>query len=100
MGSGSTRDKYAARAHAFLHQKARARAAYLSLVEPDPIYQSFYCAIEVSVLKNNEGRLAAQLERQFLVALRRGFANSAPDFRRAGEGDLVHIGVLHQGFAG
>ena len=41
---------------AFLHQQARAGAAHLPLIEPDSIDQSFDCAVEVSVVENDERR--------------------------------------------
>ena len=85
---------------ALLHQQARTGAAHFSLVEPDSVDQSLHGAVQVGVFENNERGFAAQFQRKPLVALRRSFADGAPHFGGAGEGDLVHAGVLHQRFAG
>ena len=86
--------------NAFLHQQARTRAAHLPLVEPDSVDQAFDRAVEVGIFKNDERRLAAQFEREALVAGGGRAANGASDFRRSGERNLVDIRVLHQRFAG
>ena len=66
--------------NALLHQQARTGAANLSLIEPDAIDQAFDRAIEIGVFENNEGRLAAQFEREPLMAGRSGGANRAAHF--------------------
>ena len=45
---------------------------------------------------HDEGRLAAQLQRQLLARARRGLADEAPHIGGAGEGDLVHACVIDQ----
>src|SRR5208283_4865862 len=74
---------------ALLHQKARAGAADLSLIEPDTIDQAFDGAVEVGVFENHERGFAAQFERQPLMALRSGSADGAADFGGSGAGDYV-----------
>jgi hypothetical protein len=39
----------------FLHQKARAGAADLALVEPDRIDDAFDSAIEIGIVEDDEG---------------------------------------------
>ena len=85
---------------ALLHQQARAGAADLSLIEPDAVDQAFDRAVEIGVFEDDERRLAAQLEREPLVAGRSGAADGASHFGRAGERDLVDVGMLDQRFAG
>ncbi len=85
---------------ALLHQQARTGAADLSLIEPDAIDQAFDRAVEVGVFEDDERRFASQFEREPLVAGRGRAADGASHFGRAGEGDLGHVGMLHQRFAG
>ena len=84
---------------AFLHQEAGSGAADLALVEPDAVDEAFDGGVEVGVFENDEGRFAAELEREFFVAGGGGFANGAADFGGAGEGDFVDVGVGDEGFA-
>ena len=56
---------------AFLHQEAGSGAADLALVEPDAVDEAFDGGVEVGVFENDEGRFAAELEREFFVARRR-----------------------------
>ena len=72
----------------------------MSLVEPDAVHQAFDRAIQIGVLEDDEGRFATQLEGQPFVAGRSRAANSASDFRRAGESYLGDVGMLHESFAG
>jgi hypothetical protein len=51
---------------AFLYKKSRPGAADLPLVEPDRIDQPFDGAVDIGVVENDVGGLAAQLERQAL----------------------------------
>jgi hypothetical protein len=89
----SARFSFAVRASAtrFLHQNARARAADLALVEPDRIDHALDRGIEIGVVEDDEGRLAAQFERQGLARAGGGAADRAADLGRAGEGDLVDL---------
>src|SRR5690606_19959744 len=82
-----------------LRKAARARAADLSLVEPDGIDDALDNAVEVGVLEHDEGRLPAQLERQLLARAGRGRADDAADLRRSGERALVDVGMRHEGSA-
>ncbi len=85
---------------AFLHDEARAGAADLALVEPDRVDQAFDRAIEIGIVEDDVGRLAAKFERQRLAGAGRGFADLAADLGRAGEGDLVDARVGDQRRAG
>ena len=85
---------------AFLHQQPRTGTANLPLVEPDAVDETFHCAVEIRVLKNDEGRFASELEGNFLVALCRCFANRAPDLGRTRESDFIDVVMLYQRFAG
>ena len=55
---------------------------------------------QIAVGKDDVGRLAAQLQRHFLQVPGGGLQNQLADFRRAGEGDFVHVGMRRQGRAG
>ena len=81
---------------ALLHQQTRAGAADLALVEPDAVDQAFDGGVEIGVVEDDEGRLAAEFERELLGRLRGGLADDAADFGRTGEGDLVDVGVLDE----
>jgi ParB family chromosome partitioning protein len=81
---------------AFLQQQPRARAAHLSLVEPDGVDHALDRAVDVGIVEHDEGRLAAKLQRQRLARSRRLGADQPAHLRRAGEGDLVHARMLHQ----
>jgi len=50
--------------------------------------------------KMTKGDLPPSSREKLLVALRRGLANRAPNFRRTGERNLVDVGMFHQCFAG
>ncbi len=75
--------------HPLLHQQARARTADLPLVEPDGIDQPLDRTVQIGVVKDDKGRLAAQLQRQRLARAGGGGADPAADLGRAGKGDLV-----------
>ena len=45
--------------HIFLHQEARTGAANLALVKPDGVDHAFNRAVQIGVVKDNKGRLAA-----------------------------------------
>ena len=53
-------------------------------------------AVEVGVLEDDERRLAAELERQLLAAAGGRLADDPADFGRAGEGDLVDVGMVDE----
>ena len=83
--------------NALLHEDARARTADLALVEPDGIDHAFNRRIEVRILMHDEGGLAAEFERELPSRTRRGLADEAAHFGGAGEGDLVHVRMVHDG---
>ncbi len=76
---------------ALLHEQARAGAADLALVEPDAIDEAFDGGVDVGVVKDDEGRFAAEFEREFFGGVGGGLADDAAYFGRAGEGDLVDV---------
>jgi hypothetical protein len=76
--------------------KSSAGAADLALIEPDRVDQAFDGAIDVGILEDDVGRLAAELQSQRLAAACRFLADEAADFGRAGEGDLVDVPVLDE----
>ncbi len=88
------------RGDALLHDQARAGAAHLALIEPDGIDDAFDGAIEIGIVEDDEGRLAAELEGERLAGTRRLVADEAAHFGRTGEGDLVDTFVRHQGGSG
>ena len=51
---------------ALVNQQAGAGAADLALVEPDGIHQALHSGVEIGVVKDNEGRFAAEFQRQLL----------------------------------
>ena len=85
---------------ALLHEQARAGAADLALVEPDAVDEAFDGGVEIGVVEDDEGRFAAELEGELLGRVGGGLADDAADFGRAGEGDLVDVGMLDDGCAG
>jgi hypothetical protein len=89
-----------ARLDRFLHEEARAGAADLALIEPDGIDEAFDGAVQIGVVEDDVGRLAAEFERQALAGAGGGGADDLADFGRAGEGDLVDAGVVDDGGAG
>ena len=85
------------RRNALLHEDARARTADLALVEPDGVNNTFNRRIEIRILVHDEGGLAAEFERELLARACGGLADEAAHFRGAGEGDLVHVRMVHDG---
>src|SRR5690606_20289354 len=85
---------------AFLHEEAGTGAADLTLVEPYGIDHAFYGRVEIGVVEDDEGRLAAELQRQALAGTGGRLADAAADFRRAGEGDLGDARMLDDLLAG
>ena len=79
-----------------LDEQAAAGAAHLALVEEDPVDHALDGLVERRVIEDDVGSLAAELERQALVRSRERAADRLADRGRAGEGDLVHVGVLDQ----
>ena len=58
----------------FLHQQARTGTADLALVEPDRIDHALDCSVQIGIFEHDEGRLAAQFERELLAGCRRSAA--------------------------
>ena len=69
----------------------RARAADLTLVEPDCVYEALDCRVEIGVVEDNERRFAAQLKRKLARRVSGDLADDAAHFSGAGEGDLVDV---------
>src|SRR6185437_12216261 len=74
---------------AFLQQQARTGTADLALVEPDGVDHALDGAVDVGVVEHDEGRLAAELERQRFARTGRRLAYLPADFSRSRERDLV-----------
>ena len=53
--------------HGFLDQQARSRAAYVALVEEDPVDDALDSLVERSVIEHDVRRLAAELEGEALA---------------------------------
>ena len=58
------------------------------------------CEIEIGVLEDDHGVLAAHLERETLVPAPAAFANLCPRHGRAGERHQRHQGMIHQRLPG
>ena len=56
--------------------------------------------VEIGVVEDDVGRLAAELEAEALAGAGGGGADDLADLGRAGEGDLVDIGMVDDGGAG
>src|SRR5258708_8423459 len=77
------------------HQQPRSRAAHLPLVEPDSVHQTFHRPVEIRVLKNNERRFPAKLQRKLLVRRRCCFPDRPPHLSRPGERNLLDFRIFH-----
>ena len=82
-----------------MHQQARAGAAHLALIEEHAVDQAFDCPVQIGVSKDDEGRLAAQLQAQLLATAGGAAPDGAPYFGRSGEGDLGDARMRHDGLA-
>ena len=76
-----------------LHEQARAGAADVTLVEVDAVDDALDRLVERRVVEDDVGGLAAELERQLLVGAGDGALDRLADVGRAGERDLVDVGV-------
>lgn len=81
---------------ALLHEQTRTSAADLSLVVPDGVDETLDGAVKVSVIKDDERRLASQLERQLLSTSSGALAQQSSHASASREGSLVHVLVVHQ----
>jgi len=73
---------------ALLDEEPRSGAADLALVQPDRVDHPFDRRVEIGIVEDDEGRLAAELQRQALAGAGGRLADFPPDLGRAGEGDL------------
>ncbi len=85
------------RVDALLHQDAAAGRAALAVVGEDHEHGRIQRALEVGVVKDHEGALAAQLHAELLEA--GGLHDAVAGLGRARERDGAHIAVAHQGLA-
>src|SRR5437016_6737391 len=60
------------------------------------VYYPFARLIERGVVEDDVRGLSAELEREPLARSREGLLDSLPHLGRAGERDLVHVGVRHE----
>src|ERR1035438_2018735 len=79
-----------------LYEQTRACAATLAVIEENRIRRARNRHIEIRIVEHDVGRLAAQLERNFLQIIGRGFDDQLADFGRSGERDLVPFTVRRQ----
>jgi hypothetical protein len=83
-------------AHAFLHQEAVGADAGLAGVAILGGHGPGHRGIEVGVVEDDEGRIAAEFQRHLLDG-RRALGHQQPaDFGRAGEGQLQHLRIRGQ----
>ena len=75
-------------------------AADVALVEEDAVDDALDGLVERGVVEDDVGRLAAELERDPLVGAGDGPRDRLADLGRAGERDLVDVGVPDQRLAG
>ena len=83
-----------------VREQARARRAALALVVEDRVGRPGDRAVEIGVREDDGRRLAAELERDALEVAGGGLDDQLADLGRAGEGDLVDVGMLGQRRAG
>ncbi len=86
--------------HRFLDEDPRAGAAVLAGVAEHRARRCRGGALEVRVLEDHVGGLAAELEGHALDRLGGAFHHPAADLRRAGEADLGDVRVRDQALAG
>ena len=82
-----------------LHEQPRARLAALPRRREDPRDHPLDRLVEVGVVEDDVGRLAAELERDRLEMLRRELVDLAAGCRAAGEADVRDRGMRHQRLA-
>ena len=83
-----------------LHEQPRAGAADVALVEVDPVDDPLDRLVERAVVEDDVRGLAAELERQLDAGARELALDRLADLGRAGERDLVDVGVLDEMRAG
>ena len=80
-----------------LHEEPRAGAADVALVEVDAVDDPLDRLVERAVVEDDVRRLAAELERQLLAGAGEPPLDRLADLGRAGERDLVDVGVDERG---
>jgi hypothetical protein len=79
-----------------MHVQTRARRAHLARIEEDGAGRAADDGVDIGVRQDDDGRLAAELERNALQRIRRSFVDGFADERRARERDLVDAGMRHE----
>src|ERR1700722_3521818 len=74
-------------------EEARAGAAALAVIEEDGAGGAGDGGVEIGVVENDVGGLAAEFERDFFEVAGAGLDDELADFGGAGEGDFVYVGV-------
>src|SRR5215813_883753 len=80
---------------AFLNDNAAGRRAALSRGAKSPPEHAVNGQVEVGILQNNDGVLAAHLQRARLKAARRCLTNHASNFAGAGKGNGPNVGAFY-----
>ena len=80
-----------------LDEQARPRAADMALVEVDAVDDALDRLVDRAVVEDDVRRLAAELERQLLARPGDTALDGLADLGRAGERDLVDVGVDERG---
>ena len=83
-----------------LDVEARTGAAALAVIEEDSVGRSGDGGVDVGVVEDDVGRLAAEFERDLLQIASGGLKDELANFGRAGEGDLVDVRMRGQRGAG
>ena len=83
-----------------VHQHARPGLADLALVHEGAEERAEGGGVEVGVVEDDVGRLAAELERDLLQGAGAELHDAAADLGRAGEGDLADVGMGRELLAG
>ena len=63
----------------------------MALIKEDAVDDAFDCLVDGRVCENDVCRLAAELQRVFLVRAGERLLDDSSDIGRAGKGDLVHV---------
>lgn len=82
-----------------LHQHARAGRAHLPRVEEDAAGRGLRSRLDVRIIEDDVGRLATELKRHPFEVAGRALHDAAADAGRAGERNLVDIGMIDQRLA-
>ena len=86
--------------HALLHDQAAGGGAALPGGAKASPHGAVDCQVDVGVFQNNDGVLAAHLQRAVLEGACRGLADNASNLARPGERNCAQIIVRHQRCAG